>query len=165
MSHDFHPSTLRDYDITIENDELIISDDNGEFFQYTVDIDKAKALLTEAGFPDGFDATFEIASGSGPDTRAIRCTRPTMSRVETTMSLQLKALLEAGVVGCRPEGQQRIYHVRREALGPAAAMLEDMWGDALWQLKAKAELEQARRGPRPRKLSARSRRPATRRKR
>ncbi|QSE99196.1 DUF7149 domain-containing protein [Fulvivirga lutea] len=28
--------TLRDYDITIENDELIITDDNGAFFDYTV---------------------------------------------------------------------------------------------------------------------------------
>lgn len=34
-----------------------------EFFQYKVDIDKAKALLAEAGFPDGFETTFEIASG------------------------------------------------------------------------------------------------------
>jgi adenine-specific DNA-methyltransferase len=28
--------TLRDYDITIENDELIITDDNGAFFEYTL---------------------------------------------------------------------------------------------------------------------------------
>lgn len=34
-----------------------------EYFQYTVDYDKAKALLAEAGFPDGFETTLEIASG------------------------------------------------------------------------------------------------------
>ena len=34
-----------------------------EFFQYTLDLDKAKALLTEAGFPDGFETTLQIASG------------------------------------------------------------------------------------------------------
>ena len=34
-----------------------------EFFQYKVDYDKAKALLAEAGFPEGFEATFEITTG------------------------------------------------------------------------------------------------------
>jgi hypothetical protein len=47
--------------------------------------------------------------------------------------------------------------VRREALGPVAAILEAMWNDALWQLKLKAELEEARRGPRPRTGSRKSR--------
>jgi hypothetical protein len=36
-------------------------------------------------------------------------------------------------------------------LAPLAALLEDMWDDALWRLKLAAELEGARRGPRPRK--------------
>jgi len=35
-----------------------------EFFQYKVDYDKAKQLLTEAGMPDGFSVDFQIASGS-----------------------------------------------------------------------------------------------------
>jgi DNA-binding transcriptional ArsR family regulator len=65
------------------------------------------------------------------------------------VSLQLKALAEAGLVESRPEGQQRIYRVRREALGPVAAMLEAMWSDALWRLKLRAELKQTRRGPLP----------------
>jgi hypothetical protein len=30
-------------------------------------------------------------------------------------------------------------------------MLERMWGDALWKLKLVAELEQTRRGPKPRR--------------
>jgi hypothetical protein len=30
-------------------------------------------------------------------------------------------------------------------------VLEQMWDDALWQLKLAAELEQSRRGPRPRR--------------
>jgi hypothetical protein len=30
-------------------------------------------------------------------------------------------------------------------------MLERMWDDSLWRLKLQAELEQSRRGPRPRR--------------
>src|SRR5687767_15111246 len=72
------------------------------------------------------------------------------------VSLQLKVLSAAGAVEVRRDGQRRFYRVRRDALAPVAAILESMWSDALWQLKLKAELKEARRGPRPR--SARKRR-------
>lgn len=65
------------------------------------------------------------------------------------VSLQLKALLEAGLVESRAQHRHRYYRVRRERLAPVAAMLEQMWNDALWRLKLAAELEHARRGPRP----------------
>jgi len=42
-----------------------------------------------------------------------------------------------------------IYRVRREALTSVAPMLEQMWTDALWRLKLKAELAETRRGPKP----------------
>jgi DNA-binding transcriptional ArsR family regulator len=67
------------------------------------------------------------------------------------VSLHLKVLLEAGLVACRSDRQFRLYRVRRDGLGPMAAMLETMWTDALWQLKLQAELEESRRGPRPRR--------------
>ena len=67
------------------------------------------------------------------------------------VSLQLKTLSRAGLVESRPEAQQRFYRAKREALGPVAKTLEAMWNDALWRLKLVAELEQSRRGPRPRK--------------
>ena len=67
------------------------------------------------------------------------------------VSLQLRALHEAGLVSCRREHRHRYYSARRAALGPVAAALERMWDDALWRLKLAAELEHARRGPRPRK--------------
>ena len=67
------------------------------------------------------------------------------------VSLQLRSLEQAGLVGSRSEKQFRFYRARRAALGPAGAMLEQMWDDALWRLKLTAELEQTRRGPRPRR--------------
>ena len=65
------------------------------------------------------------------------------------VSLQLRALVEAGLLECRPERTQRFYRARQEALGPVGRMLEGMWNDALWRLKLAAELEQTRRGPSP----------------
>ena len=67
------------------------------------------------------------------------------------VSLQLKVLSEAGLVESQPDRQYRVYRVRREALGPLAAMLEGMWTDALWQLKLEAELKETRRGLRRRR--------------
>jgi DNA-binding transcriptional ArsR family regulator len=64
------------------------------------------------------------------------------------VSLQLRALTEAGLLETRAEHKFRYYRARREALGAMAQVLERMWDDALWGLKLAAELEQTRRGPR-----------------
>jgi DNA-binding transcriptional ArsR family regulator len=79
------------------------------------------------------------------------------------VSLQLKALLDVGLVESRAEHRHRYYRARRERLGAAAPMLEQMWNDALWRLTLAAELEQARRGPRPARTSLRGRSRKTRR--
>jgi DNA-binding transcriptional ArsR family regulator len=73
------------------------------------------------------------------------------------VSLQLRALAEAGLVEVRAERRHRFYRARQDALGPVAHMLEQMWNDSLWRLKLAAELEETRRGPRAAKRS-RSRR-------
>ncbi len=73
------------------------------------------------------------------------------------ISLQLKALSDAGLLECRRDHRFRYYRARRQALGAMAAALERMWGDALSRLKLQAELEQTRRGPRPRRRPARAR--------
>jgi DNA-binding transcriptional ArsR family regulator len=83
------------------------------------------------------------------------------------VSLQLASLVKAGLVEARAERRNRFYRARREALGPAAEILERMWDDALWKLKLAAELEETRRGPKSRakpragrsKKQARSKRP------
>jgi len=67
------------------------------------------------------------------------------------VSLQLRSLQEAGLLHSRSEGRNRFYRARSEALGAVGEMLERMWDDALWRLKLAAELEQSRRGPRPRR--------------
>ena len=64
------------------------------------------------------------------------------------VSLQLCALLKAGLVEARAEGRRRIYRAKPDAIGPPLReMLEQMWDDRLWNLKLAAELEESRRGP------------------
>lgn len=71
------------------------------------------------------------------------------------VSQHLRLLGDTGLVTVRPAGRQRLYRADRQALAPVAAMLEQMWDDALWRLKLAAELEQARRGPRARQRRGR----------
>jgi DNA-binding transcriptional ArsR family regulator len=67
------------------------------------------------------------------------------------VSLQLRSLLEAGLLQTRARSRNRFYRARREALGTLGRMLEQMWDDKLWSLKLEAELEETRRGPRQRR--------------
>ena len=67
------------------------------------------------------------------------------------VSLQLRALIEAGVVKVRTDGRERWYRADRDRLQHVAGALERMWDDALWRLKLQAELDETRRGPAARK--------------
>ena len=71
------------------------------------------------------------------------------------VSQQLRLLEEAGLVERRSEGKFRFYRARKRELGPLKNWLEQMWSDALYELKLRAELEEKRRGPRPMKRSRR----------
>lgn len=73
------------------------------------------------------------------------------------VSLQLRTLMDAGLVEVRAEQRNRYYRARREAFGAAAQMLESMWDDALWKLKLAAELEESRRGPKPKRKRGKKR--------
>ena len=74
------------------------------------------------------------------------------------VSLQLRALKQANLVAVRIEDRHRFYRAQTHTLGPVAAMLEQMWDDALWSLKLAAELEESRRGPRPERKRSTSKR-------
>ena len=64
------------------------------------------------------------------------------------VSLQLRALVDAGLLESRAEHRFRYYRARPAMLGPLRPALKHMWNDALWRLKLAAELEESRRGPR-----------------
>jgi len=67
------------------------------------------------------------------------------------VSQQLKILGEAGLVACTRDGRRRLYRAQRAAVGPLRRWLESHWDDALYALKLHAELDEARRGPSPRR--------------
>jgi DNA-binding transcriptional ArsR family regulator len=67
------------------------------------------------------------------------------------VSQHLRVLADAGLVERRQEGRRRLYRARKDHLGALRAYLEQMWGSALDELKLRAEMEEARRGPRPRR--------------
>ena len=67
------------------------------------------------------------------------------------VSQHLRILTDCGLLARRGEGRGRFYTARKDALGPLRGWLESMWDDALYRLKVRAELESARRGPRPQK--------------
>ena len=68
------------------------------------------------------------------------------------VSLHLKTLAQAGLVEARVEHRHRYYRARRTAFGPVGRMLEAMWDDALTRLSVQAELDEARRGPRGKRV-------------
>jgi DNA-binding transcriptional ArsR family regulator len=67
------------------------------------------------------------------------------------VSQHLRLLEEAALVERRSEGRFRYYRARKGELGPLKKWLEQMWSDALYELKQRAELEEARRGPKSRR--------------
>jgi DNA-binding transcriptional ArsR family regulator len=73
------------------------------------------------------------------------------------VSQHLTVLEGAALLTLRREGRYRLYAARKEELGPLRDWLEAMWDDALYRLKLRAELEEARRGPRPAGLSPKAR--------
>jgi DNA-binding transcriptional ArsR family regulator len=66
------------------------------------------------------------------------------------VSQHLRVLETAGLVARRQDGRHRFYRARPELLAPFRAWLESTWEGALYRLKLRAELEEARRGPRRR---------------
>ena len=83
------------------------------------------------------------------------------------VSQHLGVLEQVGLVSARREGRSRFYATRNQGLQPLREWLDEMWGDALAQLKQQAEAEERgeRREPAPgegRRQRAERRRPARR---
>lgn len=67
------------------------------------------------------------------------------------LSQHLRILQKAGLVRSRREGLHRYYQAKPEQFGSLKEWLESMWASGLYRLKIRAEMEQNRRGPRPKR--------------
>ena len=75
------------------------------------------------------------------------------------VSQHLGVLEQAGLVSARREGRSRFYATRSLGLQPLREWLDEMWDDALLQLKEQAEAEEEGGGPpRPPRSEGRKRR-------
>ena len=74
----------------------------------------------------------------GELARRLPVSRPAVSQ-------HLKTLKEAGLVTDRPNGTQRLYQLRADALADLRAYLDMFWSAALANLKAVAESDQRTR--------------------
>ena len=73
---------------------------------------------------------------------------------EVTMgaiSQHLRVLENARLILCRKDGVRHFYIASKQEIGSLQPWLESMWDDALYRLKIRAEMEEARRGPQKRK--------------
>ncbi len=59
-----------------------------EFFTYTHDPEKAKALLAEAGFPNGFETTLEVASGNQEGKETAVYVQQSLAEIGVTVTIQ-----------------------------------------------------------------------------
>lgn len=80
----------------------------------------------------------------------------TMSR--PAVSQHLRVLEDAGLVAVRPDGNRRLYRLRREGLRDAAEFLDEMWTDRLARLKHAAEREERPQRARDRRPVAKAKR-------
>jgi len=67
---------------------------------------------------------------------------------QQAVSQHLGVLKEAGLLAERREGTRRHYRLRPEALVPVRELVEELWPQALRQLKAAVEADHPRRATR-----------------
>ncbi len=61
---------------------------------------------------------------------------------QQAVSQHLQVLKDAGLVAVRPDGQRRLYEVRREGLESVREFLAQLWPESLETLKQAVEADQ-----------------------
>ena len=96
-----------------------------EFFSFTNDVEKAKALLAEAGYPDGFQTELGYRTGDQMEEELAVILKTAFARagVDVTLSkLPASTLVERYTKGDIP-----MYFFRDMAIVPDAAYVANLW--------------------------------------
>jgi len=96
-----------------------------EFFTYTEDVEKAKALLAEAGYPDGFKTELGYRTGDEIEEQIAIILKTSFARAG--VDLQLSKLPSSTLVERYSGGTIPAYFLRDMAIVPDAAYVSNLW--------------------------------------
>jgi peptide/nickel transport system substrate-binding protein len=96
-----------------------------EYFTYTQDVDKAKALLTEAGFPDGFETELGYRTGDQIEEELAVILQTAFARAGVKVTLS--KLPASTLVERYTKGEIPMYFFRDMAIVPDAAYVANLW--------------------------------------
>jgi peptide/nickel transport system substrate-binding protein len=96
-----------------------------EFFKYTYDVDKAKALLKEAGLENGFKTTVGYRTGDEIEEQIAVILKTNFAKAG--IDLELQKMPSSNLVDKYTKGQIPLYFLRDMAIVPDAAYVTNLW--------------------------------------
>lgn len=96
-----------------------------EYFTYTQDVEKAKTLLTEAGFPEGFETELGYRTGDQIEEELAVILQTAFARAGVKVTLS--KLPASTLVERYTKGEIPMYFFRDMAIVPDAAYVANLW--------------------------------------
>ena len=96
-----------------------------EFFHYTYDLDKAKALLKEAGLGDGFKTELGYRTGDEIEEQIAVILKTNFAKAG--IDVQLEKIPSSTLVDNYTKGKIPMYFLRDMAIVPDAAYVTNLW--------------------------------------
>lgn len=96
-----------------------------QYFAYATDPDKAKALLKEAGMPEGFKTQLGYRTGEPIEEEIALILKTTFAKAGVTLELQ--KLPASTLVDKYTKGDMPLYFFRDMAIVPDAAYVANLW--------------------------------------
>lgn len=96
-----------------------------EYYNYSLDIDKAKALLAEAGLPDGFETELGYRTGDQLEEEIAVILQTAFAKAG--VNVKLSKLPASTLVERYTKGEIPMYFFRDMAIVPDAAYVANLW--------------------------------------
>jgi peptide/nickel transport system substrate-binding protein len=96
-----------------------------EFFKYDYDVDKAKALLKEAGLENGFKTTVGYRTGDEIEEQIAVILKTNFAKAG--IDLELQKMPSSSLVDKYTKGEIPMYFLRDMAIVPDAAYVTNLW--------------------------------------
>jgi len=96
-----------------------------EYYQYSLDVDKAKALLAEAGLPEGFETELGYRTGDQLEEEIAVILQTAFAKAG--VNVKLSKLPASTLVERYTKGEIPMYFFRDMAIVPDAAYVANLW--------------------------------------